>query len=79
MGIVSLLAVYAVIWAIVLQAVLPFGVKTQAEADDIAEGTVPSAPVRPHWKAKLLAATLISAALLGLFYWVYEKTGLGMR
>ncbi len=79
MGIVSFIAVYAVIWAIVLQAVLPFGVRTQAEAGGIVPGSEPAAPVRMRWGIKLLATSLIALALWGVFYWFYRKTGLGLR
>jgi len=79
MGIVSFIAVYTVIWSVVLQAVLPFGVRTQAEANDITAGTEPSAPIRPQFKLKLLVTTLISLVLWGIFYWLYRTNGLGLR
>jgi predicted secreted protein len=42
------LALYFIIWWTVLFAVLPFGVRTQAEDGRVVPGTPESAPVRPR-------------------------------
>jgi predicted secreted protein len=76
---VSFLAVYVLIFAVVLQALLPFGVRSQAESGKVNEGTEPGAPVRPMWLRKVLAATVIALVLWGIFYWILIKTGLGIR
>ena len=39
------IAVYFTMWWIVLFAVLPFGVKSQAESGDVVKGSEPGAPV----------------------------------
>ncbi|NBW15939.1 MAG: DUF1467 family protein [Caulobacteraceae bacterium] len=44
------LAVYFVIWWTVLFAVLPFGVRSQAEAGEISQGTDPGAPSAPRMR-----------------------------
>jgi predicted secreted protein len=79
MPVVSFIAVYVLIWALVLQAVLPFGVKSQSETGAVTEGTDPGAPVRPLWLPKILITTLIAFVLWGVFYWIAITTGLGMR
>lgn len=79
MSVISFLAVYLVVWAIVLQAVLPFGVKAQSEDGEIVPGTDPSAPVKPMWRIKLLATTLIALVIWGILYWLIQTTGLGFR
>ena len=80
MSIVSFFAVYIVIWSLVLQAVLPFGIHTQAELGEIVEGSEPGAPAHlRHLKLKLLITSVISLALWGVFYWLYQANGLGMR
>ena len=79
MPIGSFIAVYILIWSLVLQVVLPFGVRTQSDAQEIVPGTDPSAPVRLHWKMKFLVTSLISLVLWGIFYWLYQTTGLGLR
>ena len=53
-------AVYFIIWWLTLFMVLPFGIRSQAEADDIAEGTDPGAPVAPQLGLKLLVNTLLA-------------------
>jgi hypothetical protein len=41
------IALYFVIWWTVLFAVLPFGVRSQAEAGDVVSGSEPGAPAAP--------------------------------
>lgn len=59
------LAIYFVVWWVVLFAVLPFGVRSQAEHGGGAAGTDPGAPILPRMAWKLVWTTLISAALFG--------------
>ena len=65
------LAVYFVIWWTLLFAVLPFGVKSQKEAQSIVPGTEPGAPVLHHLGKKLLVNTVISAILWAIVDWAY--------
>lgn len=68
-------AVYFTMWWVVLFAVLPFGVRNHAEAGgDLPLGADAGAPVAPHIGLKLLATTLVSAALfVGVYaFVVYE-------
>jgi predicted secreted protein len=65
------LAVYFVIWWIVLFAVLPFGVSSQAESGDVAEGTEPGAPVVPGLIKKALITSVIAAAVFGLVWYIW--------
>ncbi len=46
MSIVFGVAIFFVVWWIVLFAVLPFGVRTQGEAGETVAGTPPSAPAK---------------------------------
>jgi len=66
------LAIYFVIWWIVIFAVLPFGVKTQAEEGEVTEGTSESAPSQYNLGKVLRLNTLVSlvifAILLGIRY-----------
>jgi predicted secreted protein len=59
-------AIYFVLWWVVLFAVLPFGVRSQAESGDELAGTDPGAPIKPQMGRKLLWTTLISAVLFGI-------------
>ncbi|MGB2930859.1 MAG: DUF1467 family protein [Methyloceanibacter sp.] len=62
------LAIYLVIWWIVLFAMLPIGVRTQAEEGDIAPGTPESAPHRPRMLPKILATTVVSSVIFAVVY-----------
>jgi predicted secreted protein len=63
------LAVYFVIWWTVLFAVLPFGVQSQAEAGEVADGTDPGAPVLPGLVKKALITSVIAAIVFaGVWY-----------
>lgn len=59
-------AIYFVLWWIVLFAVLPFGVRSQAESGDELSGTDPGAPIRPQMGRKLIWTTIISALIFGI-------------
>lgn len=57
----TVIVTYLTLWWIVLFCVLPFGVRSQAEAGEVTEGTDPGAPVFPNMKKKLLWTTIITA------------------
>lgn len=56
-------AIFFIVWWTVLFAVLPWGVRSQAESEAVTPGTDPGAPVRPGLAAKMLATTAIAAVL----------------
>jgi predicted secreted protein len=60
------IAIYVLLWWVVLFAVLPLGVRTQAEDGAVVPGTPASAPTQPHLVRILLLTTLISSALFAL-------------
>ncbi len=62
------IAVFFIIWWLVLFAVLPFGVTTQAEADEIVPGTPESAPSRPNLIRIFSTTTVIAAIVFALVY-----------
>ncbi|MGY6709781.1 MAG: DUF1467 family protein [Rhizobiaceae bacterium] len=68
----SMFAVFFVIWWVVLFAVLPFGVRTQSENEDITLGTTESAPTLHRMGRALLITTLVSIAITGAFYGLSE-------
>lgn len=67
---ITVFAFYFILWWLTFFAVLPFGVKTQDENDDVTLGTVSSAPSRPMILKKMLITTLVSAAILAVLYWL---------
>lgn len=72
---ISFIALFFVLWWLVLFAILPFGVKTQEEDDNVTLGTVPSAPRGPHMLRAVLWTTLVTAIILGAFYGVTRGLG----
>ena len=77
MQVFSYLAVYFIIWWLTLFAVLPFGLRTQAEADEVVLGTVARAPARFRGGRVVLITTCISAIIYGV-YILAVKSGYGL-
>jgi predicted secreted protein len=71
MPVATALAIFFLIWWIVLFAVLPWGIHGQHEGADIAPGTDPGAPAAPKLKWKLLWTTLVAGVIFAGFYFVY--------
>jgi predicted secreted protein len=66
MSIAGAIALYFIIWWTVLFAILPFGVRSQAEAGEVIAGTEPGAPTAPLMHRKALWTTLIAAIVFGI-------------
>ncbi|MEP3279191.1 MAG: DUF1467 family protein [Stappiaceae bacterium] len=75
MSLPTAMAVYFVIWWIVLFAILPWGVKSQHETDEFVEGTEPAAPVRPMLVRKAIATTITAAVVFAGVYWLIAVSG----
>ena len=72
MSLTTAIAIYFIIWWVVLFAVLPFGVRSQEESGDVAPGTDPGAPARANLKRKLVWTTLVACIVFALFFVVYS-------
>lgn len=68
MSIITVVAFYFILWWLTFFAVLPIGVRTQGENDDVTLGTVSSAPSKPMIWRKMAATTVLSAVILGAVY-----------
>ncbi|MGG6895398.1 MULTISPECIES: DUF1467 family protein [Rhizobium] len=71
-------AVYFVIWWITLFAVLPFGLRTQAEDEHVIAGTVESAPTKFRAGRVVFFTTLVSALIYGAWYIASHYFGLSI-
>ena len=71
MPVATSLAIYFLIWWIVLFAVLPWGVRSQREDGEITPGTEPGAPAVLNLRWKLVWTTLVALVIFGGFYTVY--------
>jgi predicted secreted protein len=69
MAITTGIAIYFLIWWIVLFAVLPWGVR--AQGDESAPGTDPGAPRVPHLRAKLVWTTVIATMVFAICAYLY--------
>lgn len=67
----TIIAIYFLIWWITLFAVLPWGVRSQAEGGEVTPGTDPGAPSTHRLWSKLLWTTLIASVVFGLLYGSY--------
>ena len=71
MGISTAIAIYFLIWWLVLFAVLPWGVR--AQGGDSPPGTDPGAPAIPRLRNKLIWTTLVTTVVWGLCAVAYAK------
>ena len=71
------LAIYFVLWWLVLFAVLPFGTRPVAEPDS--QTGWRGAPAKPQLAKKALATTLVTAIIWGLLYVAITSEFLSFR
>jgi predicted secreted protein len=71
MSLTGAIAIYFVLWWLVLFAVLPWGIRSQHESGNVEPGTDPGAPLRPLLLRKAIATTVVSALIFpaGLAAW----------
>ena len=68
MSVISAMAIFFIIWWLVLFTVLPIGIRSQVEDDDVTLGTEHGAPARPALVRKALLTTAIAIVIFGIFY-----------
>ncbi len=66
----TLVAIYFIIWWVVLFAILPWGVRSQEETGEISAGTDPGAPTSARMLRKLVLTTLVAAVIFAIFYFL---------
>ncbi len=64
-------AVYLIIWWLVIFMVLPWGVKPIG-AEDVKKGQAAAAPRKPHLRKKFAVTTVISGVVWLAFYYAFE-------
>lgn len=69
MPIISIVAIYFVVWWLCLFMVLPFRVRNQIDDGEWVEGSERGAPMLLRLWPKLLAATLLAGVLTALLFW----------
>jgi predicted secreted protein len=79
MSIGSALAIYFIMWWVVLFAVLPFGVRSAHETGTaVEEGHDAGAPMAPRLLKKAAITTVISAALFAGFVWLINSGAINL-
>ncbi len=73
MPVTTALAIFFLIWWVVLFGVLPWGIRSQHENGEFVPGTDPGAPVIPNLGRKLLWTTGVSILIFAACYVVYVE------
>lgn len=63
----SYAAIFFVLWWLVLFAVLPFGVRSQAD-EELLLGTERGAPAKSRLGRKVLATTMVTVLIFAVYY-----------
>ena len=71
MAVSTVIAIYFIIWWVVLFAILPWGVRSQQESGEVAPGTDPGAPAVHRLWTKLIYTTVAASVVFGILYAVY--------
>ncbi|MEZ5832969.1 MAG: DUF1467 family protein [Dongiaceae bacterium] len=71
----SQVAVFLLIWFIVLFTVLPWGVRHSSEPEP---GHEPGAPVNPNLGRKAIITTVVSLLVWGVYYYLTQVLGLSV-
>lgn len=72
------LAIYFMIWWIILFAILPFGMRrTQEEAGEVVPGSEPSAPDRPRFIRVIILTTIVATVIFS-GYLALRNSGFGL-
>jgi predicted secreted protein len=66
------IAIYFVLWWVVLFAVLPWGVRTQEESGEVVPGTDPGAPVTARVWMKLVWTTIVAGVVFAICVTLYR-------
>ncbi|KQS93860.1 MULTISPECIES: DUF1467 family protein [unclassified Rhizobium] len=78
MPLFSVFAIYFIIWWLSLFIVLPIGLRTQAEENDVVPGSVESAPARFR-PLKIFVATSVLAAVIHIAWYILSvRLGYGI-
>jgi predicted secreted protein len=78
MSVSTSLAIFFIIWWVVLFAVLPWGIRSQDESGEVVPGSDPGAPALPKLKSKVIWTTLVSAIVFAAFQLIYRYRLVGL-
>ncbi|WP_113005666.1 DUF1467 family protein [Hyphomicrobiales bacterium] len=78
MPIFSIFAIYFIIWWLTLFIVLPIGLRTQAEENEVVPGSVESAPARFRALRVFLLTSVLAAIIHFAWYILSVRLGYGL-
>lgn len=78
MGWITAFAIYFIIWWTALFAILPIGMRSQRDEDDIVLGTEHGAPTSFSFPRKAFWTTVVSTVIFAIYYLVTEVWGIGI-
>lgn len=67
MSLLTAFAIYFIIWWVTLFAVLPIGVRTQNDEENVTLGTTESAPLEFRLGRKIVLTSIISTVIFGVY------------
>lgn len=79
MNLISLVAIYFVVWWVVLFAILPWGTRTQEEEGEAILGSMPGAPAKPMLVKKAIGTSIVAAVIVGLLWLAVDVYGLNLQ
>ncbi|WP_421723714.1 DUF1467 family protein [Bauldia sp.] len=79
MSIISLVAIFFVVWWVALFAVLPWGMRSQEEEGEVVLGTASSAPNNPRLVRKAIVTTVVATIITTGIWFVFGYVGYGME
>jgi predicted secreted protein len=71
-------AIYFIIWWVTLFAVLPIGVRTQAEDGNVTLGTTESAPAVANLGRKVILTSIIAGVIYAVYHVLTVSLGLSV-
>jgi predicted secreted protein len=78
MPLLSICAIYVIIWWLTLFIVLPIGLRTQAEENEVVPGSVESAPARFRALRVFLLTSVLAAVIHFAWYILSVRLGYGL-
>lgn len=72
MAVTTIIAIYFIIWWVVLFAVLPWGVRSQDESGEVVPGTDPGAPAAHRVWIKLVWTTVVASIVFVVLAAIYR-------
>jgi predicted secreted protein len=75
----SAIAIYFIIWWVTLFAVLPFGVRSQSEAGEVAPGSDPGAPAIARIGRVALINSVVALVVFAAFWALYVLNVLDLQ